>query len=565
METEYTTRVYQYGAVPLGPFPEEGVEELFRENRLWNNLVEIHDEHNVLYDAARRGADQEYGEISQQLLDLEKEIDAAFVKKRTARMKAQTRDAKHPLIAAENEKIDALMQKRRELWEAIKKPRQIADGLIDKKALNSGFNGAVKVAQRVKNMDGLSAVIGGEVYRNFKEARSRWFTSPQSKLRFHRFDGTGYFFYRLRDKVAQAVQDGVTFDFLMRKGEGDRRAFILEPNGSRRGVPRLKLRAKVAGGVKEASKVYATFDVVLHRPIPEGAQINNVKLMRNRVGDRFKYTVNFSVRVPLPKKAAKSKHAIGVDIGFRQVSNNELRAAVIHNTKDSSFETVNIPKEHLDRMTHVDNLRSRMDQSATELGNAMKIFLESGDLLPEGHGQARFVQAMKNAIARSTLSFEQAYKLNLWILREPGVLPEPMERLAEEWFSANRRIYREMHHLRKKTLLWRKETYRILANRLVAHGLPIGLEKINLSRAFAEVKKVDNKLANRARLQRFLVSPSEFINAIRNAAQREGGVGVRSTRPEHLQALLGMRCRQQGTQGRDGLDVPRMWGSARSG
>ena len=50
---------------------------------------------------------------------------------------------------------------------------------------------------------------------------------------------------------------------------------------------------------------------------------------------------------------------------------------------------------------------------------------------------------------------------------------------------------------------------------------PIGIEQINLS-IFAETKDKDNKLGNVARLNRFLVAPSELLNAIKNAGQREG-------------------------------------------
>lgn len=34
-ETKFTTRVYQYGTVPLGPFPEEGITSLWKANKLW--------------------------------------------------------------------------------------------------------------------------------------------------------------------------------------------------------------------------------------------------------------------------------------------------------------------------------------------------------------------------------------------------------------------------------------------------------------------------------------------------------------------------------------------------
>ena len=52
-ETDFTTRVYQYGVVPIDTFSEEGVEELFRANRLWNNLVVLNYEHREAYDQSR--------------------------------------------------------------------------------------------------------------------------------------------------------------------------------------------------------------------------------------------------------------------------------------------------------------------------------------------------------------------------------------------------------------------------------------------------------------------------------------------------------------------------------
>ena len=78
-----------------------------------------------------------------------------------------------------------------------------------------------------------------------------------------------------------------------------------------------------------------------------------------------------------------------------------------------------------------------------------------------------------------------------------------------------------MHNLRKKTLARRKHLYREAAARLVAHGLPVGVEKLDLSR-FAEVRDADNELPDKARSQRFLAAPSELLGAVRNAAEREG-------------------------------------------
>ena len=70
-------------------------------------------------------------------------------------------------------------------------------------------------------------------------------------------------------------------------------------------------------------------------------------------------------------------------------------------------------------------------------------------------------------------------------------------------------------------MLERKHSYRQIAAELVRHRVPIGIELIDLSK-FAETKDADNKLGNTARANRFTVSPSELLNAIKNAAQREG-------------------------------------------
>ena len=160
-----TTRVYKYGAITSSPFPTEGVDQLFRANKLWNELVEIHNEHSEYYDQARRDADEEYNAFSVELDNVEERVKKACTEKRNARMKAASRDPDHPLVKAANDKIDTLFAERRELWDGIKVPRARADKLIDKDALNKAFNSAVKEAQRVDNTEGLNSVTANEVAR----------------------------------------------------------------------------------------------------------------------------------------------------------------------------------------------------------------------------------------------------------------------------------------------------------------------------------------------------------------------------------------------------------------
>ena len=350
-------------------------------------------------------------------------------------------------------------------------------------------------------------------------------------MRFHRFDGTGYRFFRFRDSTVQKASDGssfrnqtdgVKFDYFKQLHDKDDRAFILMPNTKKKNKPRYKLQVKIGKRTRGQNDIYAYFDIVYHRPIPDGAQINNAKLMRLRVGDHFKYTINFSVRVPLAKKQSQKKHALGVDIGFRRLADGGIRAAMIGSTDPNlGYEEIGLSSDHMKRMDHIESLMGAMDESATKLGKELKTSLKAGSVLPEEHPRYKLVRRASNLPSNVTMSFELAYKMASWFKSEPDTLPKSAQNKLMDWWNKHYQDYREMHHLRKKTLGWRKEEYRKLASRLVSYGLPIGIEQIDLS-VFAEVKDKDNELSDQARRQRFMVPNSELIGAIKNAAQREG-------------------------------------------
>ena len=184
--------------MPIDTFPEEGSSELFRANKLWNDLVAFNRDHGEAYDQARSDADEEYASLLQSLEKLNQKIDKAYDNKRNARLKAGTKDASHPLIKEANAKIRDLHIERRELWEPLKNARKNADKKIDKKAFNDLFRNTTNELQQVKNTDGLQNYTANLVADYFRTAKDRTFKDPKAKLQFHRFDGTGFFFYRFR-------------------------------------------------------------------------------------------------------------------------------------------------------------------------------------------------------------------------------------------------------------------------------------------------------------------------------------------------------------------------------
>ena len=510
-------RVYKYGLVPQGQFPEEAIEELWRANKLWNSLVALHNKSREDYEEARCAAHPVYGEISERLNEINEKIDEAFEAKRNARMEAGTKDASHPLIKDANAVITALKKKRQNIYAELKPIRLEADKTVDKKALSTQFNEAVNAASRAENTGGLYNVSAYEVQANFKTARERAFKTA-SRLNFHKFDGTGFFAFRFRRKGATV--DGVSFNELFQGNQENQQRFAFIGRDDSRKKSRLRLRATLAGGRTQSSRTVHEFDLIYHREIPEGSQIQNGKFLRRRSGDRFTYHVVMTVKQPLESGSTIPKNqAVGIDIGFRRLGQSIQVATIASSDHTEQPKAIIAPSKMLKAIEHVHDLQSELDDAAALLGKKIKPILNTAPL-PEDHPKYRLWKRAARLPNNVTLSYETAYKLARWLKHEPEALPVEATGAISNWWSGFSRRYREIHNLRAKQLLNRKHFYRQVASELVARRELIVLEEIDLS-VFAEVRDRDNALSNKARAQRVLASPSEFRDAIINAANRE--------------------------------------------
>jgi hypothetical protein len=174
-------------------------------------------------------------------------------------------------------------------------------------------------------------------------------------------------------------------------------------------------------------------------------------------------------------------------------------------------------------MAYLDELKTTLDHQATELGKVILPMIK-GHLklhpLPEDHAAYRFYSKLGSYPSHVTLSFETAIKLGGLVRRDSGLLSEHTERLITEWDHRWRPTFNELHNRRAKSFRNRKHFYRQIAIDLVRRRIPIGIELMDL-RELADTTE-GTHLGARARSQRFLVSPSELLGAIKNAAQREG-------------------------------------------
>ena len=69
------TRKYKYGLIPIGYPPNETINELFKANVLWNNLVALHRKNREDWDDARRAASILYSDKIDELESIDSVVD----------------------------------------------------------------------------------------------------------------------------------------------------------------------------------------------------------------------------------------------------------------------------------------------------------------------------------------------------------------------------------------------------------------------------------------------------------------------------------------------------------
>ena len=511
------TRVEKFGAVCIGEFPKEAENELYFRNKLWNSFVEIHRDSIKKFEESRCEVSVEYKKIQNSIAELNVKIDELYAENREVRKTTGSRDGSTFEEKFVKQKIKELKNEMFDLYIKQKKIQIQVDKLIDKKPLNEEKKNRLNTANRKENNGGMISTTAGQVRLDFIEAEKKIFKTPGATLKFHQFQQEGYFYYRFRRKNVNI--DGVFFDEFMRKGEKDRRPFTLvHIYDDKNGRKFYDLRVKLAEG---ENKVYHNFHLVVHRPIPPDAQINNAKLIRERIGDRFKYYVCMSVRFPDPDlKPINPDGIIGIDMGFKQ-DGDSLRVASFNIGK--KVEHIVLPKKYISRNKYYRNLQSDLSNSALKVGDYIKPHIRNFfKSIEEDHEMYKIVKQMNGVlVAKNKLPFELLYKLGKMLFKNGGGLPNVIAKEVVLWYKQWRSKYREMHDIRSKNLKYRKHFYREWASKLVGFGEIIGIEKINWS-SFALRKQGDNELSNKALSQRFDAAPGSFIESIINCANREG-------------------------------------------
>ena len=237
----------------------------------------MHRESRENWDDARRAASIHYSEKMDELEKKQEEISAAFDALRQARMEEGTKDESNPRLKSERAVINRLKREQGEIFAELKPLRKEADGKIDKKALNDEYRDKCKQAVSVKNSR-IYSRTAEQIYANFRTARDKAF-KDNATMRFHPFDGTGYFQFRCRKKDTSIMVDGISVDEFLSANFQEYMRCAVQGIDEEKTKPRIRLKAVLTGGRTKASKIFHDFDWIYHRPLSPDCQIQNGKIL----------------------------------------------------------------------------------------------------------------------------------------------------------------------------------------------------------------------------------------------------------------------------------------------
>lgn len=247
------------------------------------------------------------------------------------------------------------------------------------------------------------SVTGDAILDCFKTAKKEA-QKKGRKPKIHKFDGTGY--YAIRFHRTGAKVDGISVDDLMQRNFGSKpRLKVLSTDHSRK-KPRIRVSCVMTAGRTKAQRIAHEFDWIYHRPLPPDAQIQNGKILRTRTGDKFRYDLVLTIKVPEPKTLNPSdlKGVIVIDIGFRKLNGNLLIGTVKSDNPTEAAQALLAPQSVVSAMEHVQKLQGELDDSAADLGRVLTPKLKE-EPLAEDHPNYRLWRSIVKLRSNETLSY----------------------------------------------------------------------------------------------------------------------------------------------------------------
>jgi len=498
------SRIWKFG-LPFGPEREcaEAVDAQFRAGRAYaNQLTEIELRRRTEYRAARSQLVPGVAAAEAAMITATTAVEEALKRISDARamLKSRVDSAEHVVwlkFAKATRKVASAALKQQRLL-AADCAELTAEGVV----INARAVEAVKAARAATTVYwGTGGMID--------QAASAQRASKTDPV-FRRWNGEG--------RIGVHMQPVVNRDAIV--GGACTMVRVSQP------CPRGRCVLSLRIGSEGRAPIWATFKMVLHRPLPPSAMINDAWVQRSRIGTRWRWEVCFSMRAEeFVSPARLPSHACGIDVGWRKLPSGDTRAAVLVGT-DGIVEEITVPKVILDKLDHVESLRSIRDRNFDAANIAMQSAVaregvpdwlrEATEHLPLWKSTARLSDVVwrwgKQRYAGDDVDFA----------------------VLEGWRKQDRHLLQWEASERDRALGRRREHYRVTAARIAERYSTIKIEDLDLRdfQRLSEPGEDKHGQEKPQRGQRTRVALSEFVAALKLAAANHGAALVKVPAPQ---------------------------------
>ena len=507
-------RVYQYGVLPNEEDLPKVLAQMRLAHRYRNTLTEI--------ERARRAAVRDV--MRAVAPELEEAVAAADVEVTRALERANKDKAERRAGVVADPLRDAVREARarkRAAIEALREARKARRSAETRAQLGAIEERALYLRKNAREHSG---VYWG-TYLLVEEAAENARKQPLYDLgrpadpHFCRWDGCA--------QIGVQVQGGMPIEALTSDDTRLRLVPAPLPKGadptSKRSLrrPRRTLYIRI-GSAPDRSPIFARFAVVLHRPLPEGARIKTCKVSLRTYGTIRKWTVLFTLELPDALPVVRATGRVGLDLGWRVLESGDIRVGKWYGDDGQEGE-IRLPSSVRARLDKSDSLRRIRDRNFDEARATLAMHL--GTLaLPEWLATETRSLAQWRGFGRlATLTHRWRERRFEGDAAAFGAL--------EAWRAQDEHLWDWEANQRRKTLLYRRELYRIAAADLAPRYETVVLEKFHL-RAVATLPDATSASSDNdnARSVRFVAAPSELRLAVTQAFV------ARSGRVEHVDA-----------------------------
>ncbi len=337
---------------------------------------------------------------------------------------------------------------------------------------------------------------------------------------FIRWDGDAQIGVQIQaqqDKAAFCTQDLFGNDTRIRIDPVDEKAWYSETRGIRRKASRTMLHIRVgSSGSGGKEPVWASFPMIMHRPIPKDATIKRARVGVRNFGPHQEWTVDITVdTVGEPKKVC-GPGTVAIDVGWRKIE-DEVRVCRWV-ADDDKFGELRLDEDLLSGFKKVVDLASIRDKSFNLAKTKLIEWMKDNEV-PEwvtktlSHLHAwRSIERLRNFISRWT--------------KERFAGDEDAYEHLKAWCDNDVHLWAWEENQRIKSLRRRRETYRIFAVELTKRYGTVVLEDFDL-RPIQKRPKTgspdDQRQNETARGNRHLVAIGEFRSALDLCFRSRGG------------------------------------------